>query len=215
MTMESGSGRRRRAAVLAIGLGAAALAGSPALADTPAVASVAATDPGAAEPGYPSYTLYRTMTYQGMATFNDFVYATMFGGGIAAGGALAAASLVTEPITFYLHETVWQTVSPHHGPADFGLTAAKTATYTMTNMTRVFASAWLLTGSTAFAAGFVAFNAVGDAIVYSVNDIAWTCIAARHEAAAAPTIQSATPAMCLAATQPNAIAGPSVMPPPG
>jgi len=128
---------------------------------------------------------------------------------------LAAASLVTEPITFYLHETVWQSVAPHHGPAEFGLTAAKTATYTVTNMTRVFASAWLLTGNVAFAAGFVAFNAVGDAIVYSVNDIAWTCIAARQETAATPADQSTTPAMCLAATQPNVMAGPSVMPPPG
>jgi len=193
-------------------LAASLAAGCAAL---PAAAQEVPPEPDAAASGHSHYTLYRTLTHQSMASFNDFVYGALLGGGVAAGGALAAASLVTEPITFYLHESVWQALAPHTGPADLGLTATKTATYTLTNMGRVFASGWLLTGNPAFAAGFVAFNAVGDAIVYSVNDLAWTCITAVPDEPGTPPAQSATPAICRAATQPNVIAGPSVMPPPG
>ena len=49
----------------------------------------------------------------------------------------------------------------------------KAATYTLANSGRVFATAWLVSGSPIVAVGMVAFNAVGDATVYAINDAAW------------------------------------------
>lgn len=116
----------------------------------------------------------RTATYQAMSSFNDFVYGAVFAGGIAAGGMLAAASLATEPFVHFLHETAWRSAGP---PADredaLRRVPVKAATYTLANSGRVFASAWLLTGNPLVAAGMVAFNAVGDAAVYAINDAAW------------------------------------------
>lgn len=130
-----------------------------------------------AEPAPPSEVeriARRTATYQVVSSFNDFVYGALFAGGIAAGGVLAVASLVTEPILHFLHETAWGRVSP---PADraeaLQRVPIKSATYTLANSGRVFASAWLISGNPVVAAGMVAFNAVADATVYAVNDAAW------------------------------------------
>ncbi|BBK31018.1 putative membrane protein DUF2061 [Stella humosa] len=116
----------------------------------------------------------RTATYQAMSSFNDFIYGVAFGGGIAAGGLLAAASLVTEPIIHFLHETAWGEVAP---PADADAAMrrvpVRAATYSLANAGRVFASSWLITGNPVVALGMVAFNAVGDSIVYAANDAAW------------------------------------------
>ncbi len=120
-----------------------------------------------------SRTLYKTLTYQGLSAFDDFLFGVMFGGGVAAGGILFATSVVTEPFLYYMHETVWGTLAPRTGADELELIPAKTATYTLTNMGRVFATGWLLTGNPLVGAGFVAFNALGDAAVYALNDVAW------------------------------------------
>lgn len=117
--------------------------------------------------------LYKTVTYQSLSAFDDFMFGVLFGGGVAAGGILFATSVVTEPVLYYLHETVWGTLAPRAGSAEMELIPAKTATYTLTNMGRTFATGWLLTGSPLVGAGFVAFNAFGDAAAYALNDVAW------------------------------------------
>jgi uncharacterized membrane protein len=127
----------------------------------------------------------KTATYQAMSSFNDFVYGAVFAGGIAAGGVLAAASLVTEPIVHFLHEAAWNTAPAVDRDEALRRVPVKAATYTMANSGRVFASAWLLTGNPVVAAGMVAFNAVGDAVVYAVNDAAWARFGPEPEAAPA------------------------------
>lgn len=139
------------------------------------------------EPKPPSFSpraVYKTMTYQAVSAFDDFMFGVMFGGGVAAGGVLLATSVVTEPVLYYLHEMVWGTLAPRTGTAELELVPAKTATYTLTNMGRVFATGWLLTGSPLVGAGFVAFNAVGDAAAYALNDVAWVYFAPIPDTAA-------------------------------
>ncbi|BBK37978.1 hypothetical protein STAQ_30560 [Allostella sp. ATCC 35155] len=105
---------------------------------------------------------------------NDFLYGVVFAGGVAAGGVLAVTSLVTEPVVHFLHERAWGN-APVPADQDEALrrVPVKSATYALANSGRVFATAWLLTGNPLVAAGMVAFNTVGDATVYAINDAAW------------------------------------------
>ena len=153
------------------------------LAASLATAALAETTPAAAPPAETAATpeasdvtriASRTATYQVMSSLNDFLYGVVFAGGVAAGGLLAVTSLVTEPVVHFLHETAWGNAPP---PADqdeaLRRVPVKSATYTLANSGRVFTTAWLLTGNPIVAVGMVAFNAVGDATVYAINDAAW------------------------------------------
>jgi len=140
---------------------------------TPAATASAETSatPGASDVGR---IASRTATYQVMSSLNDFLYGVVFAGGVAAGGLLAVTSLVTEPVVHFLHETAWGS-APAPADPDEALrrVPVKSATYALANSGRVFASAWLLTGNPIIAVGMVAFNTVGDATVYAINDAAW------------------------------------------
>lgn len=127
----------------------------------------------AEESPYSVRNLLKTATYQSLSAFDDFLFGVMFGGGVAAGGILFAVSVTTEPFIYYAHESVWTAYAPRTGDAELELIPYKTATFTMANMGRVFATGWALTGSPAVAAGFVAFNAIGDAAAYALNDVGW------------------------------------------
>ena len=139
----------------------------------------AAQEQAVAEPVEPSRrSVYKTITYQSMSSFNDFVFASLFGGnGAAGGGALAALSLVTEPIVYYTHERIWATARATSGRTEMEVLPTKTVTYSLMNSGRVFLSGWLYTGNPMFALGFTAFNAVGDAVTSAGNDALWAAFA--------------------------------------
>lgn len=137
-----------------------------------AAAQIAAVDPEEAVFG--DRTLYKTVTYQNLSSLNDFLFGIVFAGGMATGGALAAISFVTEPIFYYYHEKLWERSSNDKDPADENIGIAKTASYVTINAGRIFSTGMLLTGSPATAAGFVAFNVVGDSVNYVANDLAWS-----------------------------------------
>ncbi|BBK43398.1 hypothetical protein STVA_34180 [Allostella vacuolata] len=125
----------------------------------------------------------KTATYQAMSSFNDFLYGAIVGGGLATGGLLAAASLVTEPIIHYLHETAWgQAPPPADAAAAMERLPIKTATYAAANAGRVFTATWLLTGNPVIAVGMVAFNAVSDSLTFALNDAAWIRFGGADEA---------------------------------
>lgn len=130
-----------------------------------------------AEPAPPSEVeriARRTATYQVVSSFNDFVYGALFAGRDRGRRVLAVASLVTEPILHFLHETAWGRVSP---PADRGealqRVPIKSATYTLANSGRVFASAWLISGNPGRRRRHGRNARSRDATVYAVNDAAW------------------------------------------
>jgi uncharacterized membrane protein len=115
----------------------------------------------------------KTITYQTLSSLNDFAFGLVFAGGVAAGGVLAAASTVTEPIFYYIHESIWDAYQHHPENERVDTVAAKTATYTSANMIRIFTTGWAVTGSFVLAAGYVAFNSVADSLTYATNDAAW------------------------------------------
>lgn len=137
-----------------------------------AAAQIAAADPE--ESDFGDRTLYKTVTYQSLSSLNDFLFGMVFAGGMATGGALAAVSFVTEPIFYYYHEKLWERSSNDEDPADENIGIAKTASYVTINAGRIFSTGMLLTGSPVTAAGFVAFNVVGDSVNYVANDLAWS-----------------------------------------
>ena len=157
----------------------AGLAGAALLALTIGAAQPVSADvPAETEGTESSYrNVYKTLTYQSVSAFDDFMFGVLFGGGVAAGGVLAAVSITTEPVLYYLHESVWSSIAADSGATETELIPTKTATYTLANMGRVFATGWALTGNPAIGVGFVAFNAVGDAVAYAANDLAWAYFA--------------------------------------
>ncbi|MGE4221336.1 MAG: hypothetical protein AB7G39_17970 [Alphaproteobacteria bacterium] len=140
---------------------------------------VAAQEQAAAEPVEPSRRpLYKTIAYQSMSSFNDFVFASLFGGnGATGGGTLAAMSLVTEPVVYYIHENLWASARAASGQTEMEVLPTKTVTYSLMNSGRVFLSGWLYTGNPMFALGFTAFNMVGDAVTSAGNDALWAAFA--------------------------------------
>lgn len=137
-----------------------------------AAAQVVASDPE--EFDFDERTIYKTVTYQSLSSLNDFLFGMAFAGGLAAGSALAAVSFVTEPIFYYYHEKFWGLSSNDEGSKDENIGVAKTTSYVTINAGRIFFTGMLLTGSPATAAGFVAFNVVGDSVNYVANDLAWS-----------------------------------------
>lgn len=135
---------------------------------------------------YSIRNLFKTATYQSLSAFDDFLFGWLFGGGVAAGGVLFAVSVTTEPFIYYAHESAWTALAPRTGEAEMELIPYKTATFTMANMGRVFMTGWALTGSPAVAAGFVAFNAFGDAAAYALNDVGWVYFSPIPEPAPSP-----------------------------
>ncbi|QCG91214.1 DUF2061 domain-containing protein [Azospirillum sp. TSH100] len=117
--------------------------------------------------------LGKTITYQTLSSLNDFAFGLVFAGGVVAGGVLAVASTVTEPIFYYIHENIWDAYQPRSEDEGVNTVAAKTATYTSANMMRIFATGWIVTGNPALATGYVAFNSMADSLTYATNDAIW------------------------------------------
>jgi uncharacterized membrane protein len=141
--------------------------------------------------------LFKTFSYQALSAADDFLFRVLFAGGLSAGAILFATSLTAEPFIYYLHESAWTALSPRTGTDELELLPVRTATFTAANMARVFATGWLLTGRLAMSAGFVAFNAIGDAAAYALNDVGWAYLSPIPGPPADATEGSTrTPAFC-------------------
>jgi uncharacterized membrane protein len=124
----------------------------------------------AADPVQPPSPL-KTLTFLSLASINDFAFGYMFGG-LVGGSGMILANLTTGWGLYHVHEVAWGE-SGHYVSLPDDTTGMRTTTFTVVNSARIFGLGLLLTGNAAISAGFVVFNALGDAVAYVVTDRIW------------------------------------------
>jgi uncharacterized membrane protein len=76
----------------------------------------------------------------------------------------------------YAHDVTWAVVTEGTGLTEADTRTTRTMTYTALNVVRVFGLGMLITGDPTASLGYVAFNAAADAVVYAMNDAAWSSV---------------------------------------
>jgi uncharacterized membrane protein len=160
---------RRRACTLAAALALCLVAGAPERAK--------AQEAEALTPWV--YSLYKTISYEVLASAADGVYYAAFidAADLAGAGLFAAASVGASAATYYAHELAWTVYGPTPeeyaaSPVEVGL--LKTVSYRAIATARSFALGLAFTGDPAVSAVFALAGNLYDPVIYVANEYAWT-----------------------------------------